>query len=115
MTNEEDEKRIMKRNKMIIENHQGTTVAILETLNNNLHGHAKWYNPKGEEVASGEFRDGKPWSGTLLNWSRYIDGDPFSLDHYAKDWVTFFESMYDSEIPDYDTVKEKYQDGILIR
>lgn len=89
-------------------------VAKISIVDSVLNGTCTWYDLDGKELATGEFKNGKPWEGTILNWAKIVETapeDPFSYNFYCEDWITFFEISHASQRPDYDRVKEVYQQG----
>ena len=109
-----------KNNKMKNENQhiiKNNNVIVLEyTLkNNHLDGVCKWYSMDGTLLTNGIFKEGKPYEGSFLNWSLKIQNafkeDPYETTIYCRDWVEFYESGFDSNLPDYNEFMEFYQNG----
>lgn len=83
------------KTQIIVRNEQQNIVAELGVKNDTLNGLAIWYNSDGNPVACGLFYNGKPYTGTFLNWSEFIDewgDDPYLLSKYAKDYMSMFEA-----------------------
>ena len=101
--------------KLIIKDESGKIVAEMSLQNGELNGLCKWFDGTGELVAVGLFKEGQPWSGTFLNWSLFFpseQGSPiYSLEQHGRDWITLYESQFDSEEPDYEPVVESYCRG----
>jgi len=105
-----------KKNNMtkIINTDSGEKIAEMEVLNDQLHGMCTWYNLNGVVVAKGEFKNGKPWNGQILNWNKFTSNkieQPWGTEFYCRDWITFFEISFASVMPDYNMVREVYQNG----
>lgn len=104
--------------KRIIRDGHHRTVAVMEVKDGLLDGKCEWYDSRGALVAFGFFRKGKPYAGTFINWTRFLPSkqgtQPYELEYYCADWVTLFESSFDSESPQYANVLEAYSNGSQI-
>ena len=93
----------------------GRRVAEMTRSNGVIEGTCTWFDRRGAVLAIGWFLDGKPFAGTVLNWSRFLSppggAHPFDWDFYAQDWITRFEASFDSVPPDYGSVLETYLRG----
>jgi hypothetical protein len=92
----------------------GKKVAEIALIDSVLNGPCTWWDLEGNKIAFGEFKDGKPWEGTILNWAKFseiVPEAPFSYDFYCQDWITFFEISHASQRPDYGRVSETYHLG----
>lgn len=102
-------------NELVIKDESGNTVATMSIQNGELNGLCEWFDGKGELISVGLFKHGQPWSGTFLNWDRFLASEQgssiYSMESYYKDWITFYESQFDSEEPDYEPVVETYCRG----
>lgn len=94
---------------------KGVIILEYELKDKKLHGNCNWYSLKGVMLSSGEFKNGKPFTGSFLNWSKVINNifkeDVYEIESYCKDWVTFYESGFDSALPKYITFLEFYNEG----
>lgn len=102
---------------IVIRSDMGDLVARINLDGGVLHGQCEWYDGSGELVACGVFKNGLPFTGTFLNWSRFF-ADPtssYDANNYCKDWVTIFEAGFDSELPNYERVIEAYCKGRQIQ
>ncbi|RZJ51065.1 MAG: hypothetical protein EOO19_01670 [Chryseobacterium sp.] len=96
---------------------KNNNVIVLEYSieNNQLDGVCKWYSLDGTLLTNGIFKDGKPYEGSFLNWSLKIQNifkdNPYEVDTYCKDWIEFYESGFDSNLPDYNEFTEFYKEG----
>ena len=78
-----------------VKSDKGFVVIKGSTLNGSMEGECIWYDGTGKPILNGIFRDGKPFSGTFVDWSlefKELKSDPFEPKEYAKDWVTFMRS-----------------------
>lgn len=104
-----------KTEKIIIKDDFDKVMAVMYVNNLLLHGRCKWYNGRGELVSDGEFQNGKPYTGTFINWSNFLgefnEENPYDTSVYCKDWITRFELSFRSEYPKYDIVLENYYEG----
>ena len=79
----------------IVRDQQQNIIAELGVKDGQLNGLAIWYNTSSNPVSCGLFFEGKPYTGTFVNWSEFIDDwgdDPYVLEKYAKDYMTMFEN-----------------------
>lgn len=97
---------------MVIRNKSGGIVSRMNVIENKLHGHCEWYDGKGDLIAYGIFKDGIPFTGTFLNWAKFLtelDKEyPYNVENYCKDWVTIFETHFLSEQPKYELILEAF-------
>ena len=111
---EKNRNKKMEIKKHIIENNN-QKVLEYSVRNNQLHGECIWYAHNGVMIASGVFKDGKPYTGSFLNWSKVIDNifleDNYEVKTYCRDWISFYESGFDSKSPDYTSFLEFYDQG----
>ena len=100
------------REEIVIKAESGALVARLNLKDAVLDGHCEWFDGRGDAIAYGLFKNGIPFSGTFLNWTKYFShlagGTPYDPKTYCQDWVTMFESCFDSEPPKYELVLEAY-------
>jgi hypothetical protein len=93
----------------------GRRVAEMARADGVLDGTCTWFDRHGEVLTIGWFARGKPFAGTVLNWSLFMpppgETDPFAWDYYAQDWITRFDASFDSVPPDYGAVLETYLRG----
>lgn len=103
---------------IIVKTEGGEIVARMNLKDAVLHGHCEWYDGLGNLVACGFFKNGAPFTGTFLNWTKFFGHirkeDPYDPKVYCRDWVTIFESGFDSEPPKYEMVIEAYSKGTKI-
>lgn len=103
------------KKKLTIRNETGDVVVAMSVQDGELDGLCEWFDGKGELVSVGLFKHGQPWSGTFLNWDRFLASEQsssiYSMESYYKDWITLYESQFDSEKPDYELVVESYCRG----
>ena len=104
---------------VVIKSEWGSVVARLNLEEGVLNGHCEWYDGRGNLVAYGFFKSGVPLTGTFLNWARFFSDDlseanAYDPPTYCKDWVTNFESTYDSEPPHYERIVEAYVKGMRV-
>jgi hypothetical protein len=104
-----------KSEERIIQDQNGKTVAVMQLKNGVLDGKCEWFNGKGELVVYGFFKEGKPWAGTFLNWTLFMQGqnikNPYDVAIHCRDWISLFEASFDSEIPHYEKLIEVYSIG----
>lgn len=104
----------MKEEKVIL-TPDGHTVARMSVAQGRLEGLCEWFDLQGNKLCSGTFSNGKPQTGTFLNWSlhfgEFAGEDPWKPDLYCRDWVTIFEGSHDSALPDYSRFTEVWEDG----
>jgi hypothetical protein len=100
---------------VVIRSEWGSVVARLNLDEGILNGHCEWYDGRGNLVAYGVFKQGVPHTGTFPNWARFFSNpneeNVYESQTYCQDWVTTFESMFDSEPPTYEMVLEAYSNG----
>ena len=98
-----------------IHNHDEKLVAEIGLKDDVLDGKCIWYDRKGNILSVGYFKEGQPYSGTIINWSYFLPNDkelnPFQKEYYCQDWITIYEASYDSDIPDYKVLLETYIRG----
>ncbi len=97
-----------------VKNDNGDIVGEMTLKNNILTGLCIWYNNDQNPVSCGLFYDGKPSTGTFLNWSKFIPDlkkDPYKSDLYCKDWITMYEISHLSTNVDYSDLVETYING----
>jgi len=103
---------------VVVKSKTGEVVGRMNLENGVLHGHCEWYDGWGNLVACGYFKNGAPFAGTFLNWTKFFghvrQEEPYDPTVYCQDWVTIFESGFDSEPPKYDKVIEAYSRGTKI-
>ena len=99
----------------VIQNNAGKTVAVMRLKESALDGKCAWYNGQGGLIAYGFFKNGKPWAGTFLNWTLFMQlkdkTRPYNVTNHCQDWVSLFEASYDSETAHYLLLVEVYSDG----
>ena len=97
---------------VVIKTETGEVVARMNLKDAALHSHCEWYDGWGNLVAYGSFKNGIPFTGTFLNWTKFFNElpkeDPYDPAIYCKDWVTIFEACFASEPPKYEMVIETY-------
>jgi hypothetical protein len=97
---------------VVIKTERGEVVARINLEDAVLHGHCEWYDGWGNLIAYGFFKNGTPFTGTFLNWTKFFGDlrkeDPYDAKAYCKDWVTVFEACFRSESPKYEMVIEAY-------
>jgi hypothetical protein len=100
---------------LVIKTEVGAVVARINMKGAVLEGHCEWRDGSGDLVAYGFFKDGSPFTGTFLNWSKFFPepnkAHPYEATTYAQDWVTKFEMVFRSERPKYDMLLEAYYRG----
>jgi len=100
---------------IVIRSGGGEVVARMNLEAGVLHGPCEWYDGWGNLVAFGFFKSGVPFTGTFLNWSKFMDDlsneNSYDPQTYCKDWVRIFEAGFDSELPRYERVLEAYCKG----
>lgn len=100
---------------LIVKGESGNIVARMSVRDGELNGQCRWFDGAGELVAVGFFKQGRPWSGTFLNWSSFLPGDEgsptYSQQRHGRDWITLYESTFDSVAPDYQPIIEAYCKG----
>lgn len=93
----------------------GVVILIGTTSNEQMHGECQWYDTRGIEITSGEFKNGKPWNGTFLDWSLFDEKESvdnaFDIDYYCQDWITFYESSFLSQKVDFSPITIRYKNG----
>jgi hypothetical protein len=103
----------------VIKNRGNRTIAAMEIKDGLLDGKCEWYDGSGGLIAFGFFRKGEPWAGTFISWAPFFPPNattkPYDIEYYCDDWVTIFESGFDSERPQYAKVLEVYSDGRQIK
>lgn len=107
--------RILYDDPETIRDAHGRRVAEMTRSDGLLDGSCTWFDPRGDLLAIGWFVRGKPFGGTVLNWSRFMpppaETGPFDWEFYAQDWITLFEASFDSVAPDYRPILESYLRG----
>lgn len=101
----------------IVRDQQQNIIAELGVQDGQLSGLAIWYNSNSNPVSCGLFFEGKPYTGTFVNWSLFIDEwgeDPYELEKYAKDYMSMFENGPFGIDRPIDTIIETYVNGIKI-
>ncbi len=102
-------------NELVITSDGGPVVARINFDEGVLHGHCEWYDLSDNLVAYGFFKSGVPFTGVFLNWAKFFgefDKDKaYDAQTYCQDWVTRFESVFDSELPKYEILVEAYSGG----
>ncbi len=104
-----------RANEIVIERERGEVVARMNLKDAVLDGHCEWYDGWGNLIACGSFKDGVPFTGIFLNWTNFFGHlrkeDPYDPTVYCQDWITMFESSFDSEPPKYELVLEAHYKG----
>lgn len=97
-----------------VKNKQGNVVLEAHASGNKLEGNCIWYSSQGDVVAKGVFKNGKPWEGTFIDWTRFVSDStaaPYDRDFYCRDWVSHFEMSFLSNRVDYAPLIVRYKDG----
>lgn len=92
----------------------GSTVMVGKLMNDKLEGQCVWYNGAGVGVSKGDFKDGKPFNGTFIDWSLHfseLEKESYNPTEYCKDWVTIFEASFLSKKIDYSHLIVVYKEG----
>src|SRR6266705_275734 len=93
---------------MAIKSDSGESVSRMNLRDSVLEGRCEWYDGWNNLVSYGVFRDGIPFTGTFLNWTRFFghlrQEHPYDPTVYCQDWITIFEAGFDSEPPKYEMV-----------
>ncbi|MDT7828235.1 hypothetical protein RQM65_06130 [Pricia sp. S334] len=104
-----------KENEQItIKNDNGDIVGEMTLKNGALNGLCIWYNSNQNPVSCGLFSDGEPYTGTFIDWSKFIpdlEKEPYRSNLYCKDWVTMFEISHLSTEVRYNHLIETYING----
>ena len=102
----------------VIQNRMGHTVVRFSVKDGLLHGRCVWCDGSGNPVADGVFEQGRPLTGSFLNWANFFSdvsgAAAYDPKVYGQDWVTSFEECFLSERPKYDMVRETYRDGTRV-
>lgn len=100
---------------IVVRSARGEMVARMNLEDEVLTGHCEWFNGWGDLVAYGFFKNGAPFTGTFLNWTRFFrhlpKENPYDATLYCQDFVTMFESSFASVPPKYELVIETYSSG----
>ena len=103
---------------VVIKTEMGEVVARISIKGILLHGHCEWFDGRGNLIAYGFFKDSTPFTGTFLNWAKFLGQlskeNPYASAVYCRDWVTIFEACFASEPPKYEMVIEVYYKGTQI-
>jgi hypothetical protein len=103
---------------IIVKNDNGDIVGEIGVRDNKIHGLCIWYSGDQNPIACGLFNEGKPYTGTFANWSKFIenwDGGTYQTDLYCQDWVTMFELRSISQATNFNEIIESYSKGQLIQ
>lgn len=103
-----------KTTQQIVKNNKQQIVAEIGIKNNKIHGLCIWYNSTQNPITCGLFNEGKPYSGTFINWSLFLpelENNPYKKDLYCKDWVTMFEISHISKEINFNHLIEIYVNG----
>ncbi len=104
----------MELKEITVKTTNGNIVMVGKLMNDKLEGQCIWYNGAGVEVSKGDFKDGKPFNGTFIDWSLHfneLEKGSYNSTEYCKDWVTIFEASFLSKKIDYSHLIVVFKEG----